>query len=41
VYREALKALHDAVLDGWVTGRAEEERFLREWLRERGLLEES
>jgi tRNA nucleotidyltransferase (CCA-adding enzyme) len=41
VYSEAMKALHNAVLDGLVSGRAEEERFLREWLRERGLLEES
>ncbi|HEY0070778.1 MAG TPA: hypothetical protein VGE04_12500 [Chloroflexia bacterium] len=41
VYREAMKALHDAAVDGLVTGRAEEEKFLREWLRERGLLEES
>jgi tRNA nucleotidyltransferase (CCA-adding enzyme) len=41
VYKEAMRALHDAVLDGLVQGRAEEEKFLREWLRERGLLEES
>ncbi|MDQ5866548.1 MAG: CCA tRNA nucleotidyltransferase [Chloroflexota bacterium] len=41
VYKEAIKALHEAVLDGVVKGKAEEERFLREWLRGRGLLEES
>ena len=40
-YGEALRALHDAVLDGLVTGKEEEERFVREWLRERGLLGES
>lgn len=41
VYKEAMRALREAVLDGQVSGRAEEERFLGEWLRERGLLEES
>ncbi|MEA2575148.1 MAG: hypothetical protein QOH93_2446 [Chloroflexia bacterium] len=41
VYKEAMKALHNAVLDGAVTGRTEEEEFLRGWLRERGLPEES
>ena len=40
-YREALGALHDAVLDGLVAGKEEEERFVREWLREMGLLGES
>lgn len=37
IYSEALAALHEAVLDEKVVGREEEERFLREWLRERGL----
>ncbi|HEX8229660.1 MAG TPA: CCA tRNA nucleotidyltransferase, partial [Chloroflexia bacterium] len=41
VYKQAIKALHEAVLDGEVNGKEEEERFLSEWLRERGLLEES
>jgi tRNA nucleotidyltransferase (CCA-adding enzyme) len=41
VYRDALQALHDAVLDGLVRGKEGEERFVREWLRERGLLGES
>ncbi|HYP20728.1 MAG TPA: hypothetical protein VEY08_11695 [Chloroflexia bacterium] len=40
VYREALRALHDAVLDGPVRGKEGEEKFVREWLRERGLLGE-
>ncbi|MDQ5825992.1 MAG: hypothetical protein M3441_17490 [Chloroflexota bacterium] len=41
VYKEAMKALHEAVLDGAASEKEEEERFLREWLRERGLLEGS
>ena len=41
IYREAMGALHDAMLDGVVTSRDDEERFLRGWLRERGLLEGS
>lgn len=41
VYKEAMKALHEAVLDGVVTAKETEVAFLREWLRERGLLEGS
>ncbi|MDQ3929754.1 MAG: hypothetical protein M3328_11500, partial [Chloroflexota bacterium] len=40
VYKDAMKALHDTVLDDAVNGKEEEERFLRDWLRERGLLED-
>lgn len=41
VYRETLRALHDAVLDGFVRGKEGEQKFVREWLRERGLLGEN
>jgi tRNA nucleotidyltransferase (CCA-adding enzyme) len=41
VYREALGALHNALLDGLVGGGALVEKFVRDWLRERGLLGES
>jgi tRNA nucleotidyltransferase (CCA-adding enzyme) len=36
VYREVLGALLDARLDGKVASAEDEERFVREWLRDRG-----
>ncbi|HET9495217.1 MAG TPA: hypothetical protein VFR15_13390, partial [Chloroflexia bacterium] len=39
VYREALSALLDAKLDGEVRTRKDEERFLKDWLRQHGLMD--
>lgn len=39
VYREAMGVLRAALLDGIVSSREDEERFLRGWLRDRGLFE--
>jgi tRNA nucleotidyltransferase (CCA-adding enzyme) len=38
VYRDALGALLDARLDGEVRTRKDEERFLKDWLKQRGLI---
>lgn len=38
VYREALSALLDAKLDGEVRTRKDEERFVKDWLKQRGLM---
>lgn len=38
IYKEAMDALLDAVLDGPLHSEKEEERFLRGWLREKSLL---
>lgn len=37
VYKELLAALHEAKLDRQVPGREDEERFVEEWLKERGI----